>query len=1137
MHNKGKLVSTTAKSSSKNLRNDLHRTRFCIPKENYVKEAVEKAVEILKTKEEYKHLDDDLLMDIAAAQICKYNAVSTQGKMKGFTLNDNVADGIWSNFTYEEIIQMYEAGEDVPKEVADWAYKMANYDQLSYEVDDNATDNQNDINALENNSDTRFSDQKNNLIKAASLLEKQDDKIEEDNKELEAKSKAISNKQQEMANREKSGNEKIEIYSREFNEIERKISSGENLSDDEIARYKALGSMLNSEHKEIVIQSQNVEADIANLFEDMQKSTKTAAVSSQLANEVQLLSESVAPQEKNAKAAIKLKRVVEIDSSMNNFRSAVSDGKLFNLSMDMSVNNSFLIDKSNYEVNKAEDSMQIAEKQLDTVSAYDKVNPQESVSSEVSNEDENKNTEENNTIAENNEIKQENDLSDKQISETDADNDNTNINQQEANTADVALTGAAADMEEEPEEITDVSVVDEFVENEPESDELITIENEDVPSDEFEKDNLDKDDLEDKSPIENNIISSDESEDNIEPEENINIQKRNSSRIAEDNPQPTIDMNLADEDKAEAKDKNLPASEQITDDTQNPQNVIFDEAMSDADTSIGNLSAVTDVLGDAHINNLADMPLSGKSAMTSISQSENISTPSGAVRTTKTSPKPQTQASKMEDAGDIVSPPIKDKVEDAPITKAEGKTAETQEIIANATIADAINKERKAGEEQSENNKNVIENTYNLRGSARKINDFKDDDHVENRKLSDIDKSSEIVKSDIEDNAAKQTSAPIEKDSTLNQIHERKLAKLETDNKDAKVLDDKVEYSGEQINKLGNNSDEENAKVLSQASADRDIADEKRAASRVNSDNEQKLSDKLDEINEIYATTKSVGREVKQNTLTGSVGNVLFEAGLDGEKASANSNEEIKLAEENLSDVSQDINNVRRSIDELDDRSSFVGDNVERKQNAGKGSNHIAENSYIAAKATTTPETGIDVENPEFATDIGVIDDAGAIPTVADETIDVQQVVSPEISISDNDINLVDVPNSVEEKDEMPAAQEDIKASIDDATTEAYTNPLIRDNRDAIYDEADAAIREEMKVVASVDAAKTSSKAVVKDDVAEIMQSALSSVGVRAQRKDSDNDKKHKLFTQFENQKRNEARKTVQKVNKARDAR
>ncbi len=1123
LNSKGKLISTTAKSSSKNLRDSLYRTKFYIPKDDYVLAAVQKTVARLKEMDEYRDTDEDFLIELAAAEVCKYTEISKKGRMQKFTLNENVAEGTWSNFTYEEIIRMYEAGENVPKEVAEWAYKMANYDQLTYEVDCHATANQNDINQLNINSDDKFSDQKNNLIKSASQLEKQDEKIEEDNKKLVTKGHEISAKQQDLANKEKASQEKIEAFSKEYKEIERKINNGEELSDDEISRYKALGSMLNSEHKEIVIQSQNVEADIANLFDDMQKSAKITAMSNQLANNVQLLSESVAPQEKNANAAINLKHVVEIDSSLNNFRAATSDGKLFNLSMDLSVNTSFLADKSNLEIGNASEFKEKVDNQLEIVSNYDEVTPKEANSAESAEDEDVQNPNENipteNVEGEQNQsaaqVQDEEPVTDEeQVADVGNNEEEPIMSEQENPESNTVVTGAAAELENMPANTLEIPS-EELVE-EPVADNVVPPENE-IPA-------------EDEQPAIEDISS--------ERTEEENIQKRGNVRTAEETSEPTtINNNLKEEDKIEAKDKNLPASEQVIDETQNPQNVVYDEAISGADASIDNLSSVTDVLGDAHVNTMADMPLSDKSAMASISKSEDMTTESGAVKSVKISPKHKAQNSQLEEAGDVVSAPLKDKVEDAPAAKAEGKKVESQEIIANEAIADAVNRERKAGEEQSENNKDVIENTYELRNSAYKIKDFKNSDEKENTKLSDIDKSSKILKSEIEDNAAQQTSAPIENGSTLEQTHRRKLAKLETSGEDAKVLDHKVEDSGEQINKLGNNSDEENAKVINKASADMAVADEKRAEGITDVDNEQKLSERIDVINELYTNTKAVGREVKQNALTDSVGNVLFEAGHDGEIASDNSKEEVRLAQANLSNVSQDINNVRRSLDELDDRSSFAGDNVERGQNAGAGSNHRAGNAYIAAKATTTPENGIDVENPEFATDIGVIDDAGAIPTVADETIEVQQVVSPEISISDNDIKLVDVPNSVESEDEMPAAQEDVKASIADATTEAYTNPLIRDNRDAIYEEADAAIKDEMKVVASVDAAKTSSKAVVKADVAEIMQSSLSSVGVRAQRKDSDNDKKHKLFTQFENQKRNEARKTVQKVNKARDAR
>ena len=112
-----------------------------------------------------------------------------------------------------------------------------------------------------------------------------------------------------------------------------------------------------------------------------------------------------------------------------------------------------------------------------------------------------------------------------------------------------------------------------------------------------------------------------------------------------------------------------------------------------------------------------------------------------------------------------------------------------------------------------------------------------------------------------------------------------------------------------------------------------------------------------------------------------------------------------------------------------------------------------------------------------------------------------------------------------------------VEENITDERENVYLNPLIHDTRIDTEDRMAETADLEITDIAEQGAMEESTRNSVKSEVAETMKSTLSDVSKRAQKKDTDNDKKHKLFTEFENKKRSQLRKTVQKVSKARDVR
>lgn len=253
------------------LRKRLKQAVYSSPDASSAEPRINDIVAKLKNDPKYKNCSEEELRTIALYQIHTNFLKNNANDLR--TLLDSTGkpwDPIWSQFTYEEILEMAAAGVNVPDEFLDWANSMADADTTSYEIEDNASLDANTVANLETktNDSTQIAQQRK-LQVFASKAEKQDALLI--NKKIEVQEQAfnLNSAQTELEAKQSLTLNKIDKISEEFNRLNQKVKSGEPLTEAEIRRYKELGMLLNIQGQELVTQSKNVEADLKDLMSQM----------------------------------------------------------------------------------------------------------------------------------------------------------------------------------------------------------------------------------------------------------------------------------------------------------------------------------------------------------------------------------------------------------------------------------------------------------------------------------------------------------------------------------------------------------------------------------------------------------------------------------------------------------------------------------------------------------------------------------------------------------------------------------------------------------------------------------------------------------------------------------------------------
>ncbi len=253
------------------LRADLKQYIFKRDPEKTLEAKAQAIMENLRQQDKFKNFSDDELYSYALGQIglSFANRVNTVLE-NSFSVLGKPSDPIWSQFTYDEILDMADDGVNVPQEFLDWANSMAAADTTSYELDTtSSTDSCTEENMNSQSDDTTLLGRQKKLQKYSSKAKAQEELLQEKNMELQAQNADINSLQNDLELNQQMIMRRIDNYSKEFELLNSRFQSGDSLTDDEIRRYKELGLILNVESQELWAQSGSVSDELENLMNEM----------------------------------------------------------------------------------------------------------------------------------------------------------------------------------------------------------------------------------------------------------------------------------------------------------------------------------------------------------------------------------------------------------------------------------------------------------------------------------------------------------------------------------------------------------------------------------------------------------------------------------------------------------------------------------------------------------------------------------------------------------------------------------------------------------------------------------------------------------------------------------------------------
>lgn len=222
----------------------------------------------------YKNLDDDQLKQLQKTSIIRKYTLEAYAKQAGLVL-----DPQWSQYSYEEILQMEDNGVLIPKEILEIAHSLQEEDATTYEIEMNEAEQQQ---ALEDQNQTQQED--DTATKKASFFElvgkaaAQIDKCEEKEEQINQKIKDLTptaNETQTLKdkflNRQKDALAKLLDAAKEWKELKKKADDGKELTPFEQRRFEELRKHFDSENQENEQLGKNVKSELDEITKSLRE--------------------------------------------------------------------------------------------------------------------------------------------------------------------------------------------------------------------------------------------------------------------------------------------------------------------------------------------------------------------------------------------------------------------------------------------------------------------------------------------------------------------------------------------------------------------------------------------------------------------------------------------------------------------------------------------------------------------------------------------------------------------------------------------------------------------------------------------------------------------------------------------------
>lgn len=244
-------------------------------------------IDEFKTNPNFAGWSDDDLREYALGVMSDHNQRTLLGDMSNSLRKQNRPDAPeWLQYTYEEILQMEDNGVEIPKEVSDWAHSMADSNTVEYQLDTGDINDINDADGLAADIGDAGDMGKKNVAKVFNKqVTAQEEILTQAEKEFEQYSSQLEISADDAQSIQNNALKKVQEMMHEWQTLDAKAKSGEEMSQDEKARYGQLGFLMDNEVKSSTVQIENFTTDFDRISKLMQGVSKEAKVAQDYASD------------------------------------------------------------------------------------------------------------------------------------------------------------------------------------------------------------------------------------------------------------------------------------------------------------------------------------------------------------------------------------------------------------------------------------------------------------------------------------------------------------------------------------------------------------------------------------------------------------------------------------------------------------------------------------------------------------------------------------------------------------------------------------------------------------------------------------------------------------------------------------
>lgn len=219
-------------------------------------------------------LSDEQYKNFKKTSIIRNATLEAFAKARGLVL-----DPVWSQYSYEEILQMEDNGVLIPKEILDIAHSLQEDDTTTYELEINEAEQQQ---ALEDQNQIQQEDETSTkkasffelIGKASAQINKCEEKetqINESIKDLTPVANETQTLKDKFLSKQKSALAKLLETAKEWKELKKKVDDGKELSPLEKRRFEELSKHFDTEHQETEALSKNVKNEIDEIAKSLRE--------------------------------------------------------------------------------------------------------------------------------------------------------------------------------------------------------------------------------------------------------------------------------------------------------------------------------------------------------------------------------------------------------------------------------------------------------------------------------------------------------------------------------------------------------------------------------------------------------------------------------------------------------------------------------------------------------------------------------------------------------------------------------------------------------------------------------------------------------------------------------------------------